>query len=122
LTTWLGNSAALYGAFRAVGIEMDDFKPWNPLIFTGGPYYELFNKALAAAGGDQQALSNLTGIRQKDGDIKWMPARAELLQWSIPFSMAAKDFAEGVGYLAEGDHYRGYMNMTGFRLVDNWGS
>lgn len=44
-------SGALYYGFRAMGIDEDDFLPWVPLSFSGGPMSSLFLTALKAISG-----------------------------------------------------------------------
>jgi len=112
---WLGNCTALYAGFASVGIRMEAFKPWSPMSFSGGPYYELFNETLKAAAGDQQAFNNLIGIRA--GKIK--PLKGEIAQWALPFGFAVKDLADGVELAKEGDYYRAFLSATGFSLFDD---
>jgi hypothetical protein len=112
---WLANTTALYGVFAAAGIRMEAFKPWSPMSFSGGPFYELFNQGLAAAAGNEQAFRNLLGIRA-DG---WDPTKGELGQWLLPFGFAVKDLRDGVEELSNGNLYRGFLTMTGFSLFDD---
>lgn len=112
---FLANTAALYGAFSAFGIRMDAFKPWNPMLFTGGPFYEMSNKIMQAATGDQRAFNSLVGLRAGG----FSPLDSELLQWGLPFGFAVNDLADGVKAYQDGDIYGALLNATGFSLFDD---
>lgn len=52
-------TGAIATGLHSAGISPQGFAPWNMMLISGGPYYQLLHDALASANGDQQAYRKL---------------------------------------------------------------
>jgi hypothetical protein len=125
MTRFVGNSLAIYGMFQAIGIQANDFLPWTPAFFGGGPMYNLGNKMLQAMdfrkGSYQgrQARGELFSMKlDEDAPIPW--PKGELFGRWLP-TFVIGDILQGVKAWQEGDTYGGIMSIFGATMVpDRW--
>jgi len=113
--TFIGNSLALYGSFQAIGIDAQNFLPWSPMQFAGGPLYHLMNSLLLTVSSSykgDQARAELLGItRTEEGKLKWNPAKSELAKWALPMSFEMLSIKRMIDSINEGDTYGAFLNL-----------
>jgi hypothetical protein len=100
---WLANSLAIYGAFSAVGINADEFLPWTPMFFSGGPEFNLMIDMMRAMGGGYRG-------RQAWEEVK------KAYKMFIPGSYQARAVARAIRYMEEGDYWKATLALTGAPL------
>ena len=108
--TMAANSALIYGAWRAVGVDAKNFIPWNPMFFAGGPLWTMAQNALKAPSAlwgnykGRQAMAELFGISTRDGKVVWTPGKSESFKFLVPGSLAMKGFGRAMKALGDGDY------------------
>jgi hypothetical protein len=116
--TFVTNSMALYAAFKGVlGVNANNFLPWQPALFSGGPLFNTMWDSYQAIFGTgyqgRQMRAKMFGWKKgEDGRMKFVPWDAELAKW-VPFGFQIDYIRKGVKALAEGDQYRALLNFTG---------
>jgi hypothetical protein len=108
------NTSAIITAFGAIGVDAkDDFLPWAPVFFSGGPFYELF----------------VTGVQSFGRGYKGRMARAELaraispvvggeeglqLNWPriMPGSLHMYYLKKAMEYYDQGDVWKSFLSLT----------
>ncbi len=115
---FLGNSFSLFGAFAALGITANNFLPWVPAMFGGGPTYNLMNDALKALMDKgyegRQQRAKLFAITQEDGKVKFDIEKLRnsgLVTNTVPGALYARSFFKAIEALNEGDYYRAILNF-----------
>ena len=119
----VGNSAALYGAFRAIGVKADNFKPWEPALFTGGPSWEIMQDLLDATGTGpegRQARAGLLGLSSKDGKVSFNPVNSTILKWTVPGAFEIKKMTDAVRLTNEGDSWGAFLTSMGSPYNSDW--
>jgi hypothetical protein len=104
------NSLAIYAVLHDVfGIDAGhNFLPWQQMVFTGGPYFQLLGLAMASASGGyigRQALRQLP---------------RELRRLVLPGSSAFRGLRRGIEQYANGESYAGLLLMMGFPVRRDW--
>lgn len=102
----------LYAGFRAVGIQAKNFLPWSPMMFSGGPMYNIGVKAIQSMGNGYEArqaraeLLSLLPIDKKDGQY--------VLQWprTAPFFYQYRTLRDFLEYSDKGDWYKAWLALT----------
>ena len=108
--TMAANSALIYGAWRAVGVDAKNFIPWNPMFFAGGPLWTMAQNALNAPSAlwgnykGRQAMAELFGSSTRDGKVVWTPGKSESFKFLVPGSLAMKGFGRAMKALGDGDY------------------
>jgi hypothetical protein len=123
MATWAFNSAALYGAFTTVGLKANDFLPWQPLQFTGGPYYQLMNGMVQSLGTGykgRQARAELFGATTSEGKTDFQPQKGSIYKWFIPFSYEMGNLIDAFKYAEEGNTWAAFLSATGGRPTPYW--
>jgi hypothetical protein len=123
---FLGNTAAIGAGFAALGIDTGrSFWPsWGPVMFSGGPYYWLVNKAILSVGDNyqsRQARAELFGFKVSNGKGFWDPkamANSDLARWILPNPYVIKNLSRGWDYLNRGEFIKAGLSMGGFSLVN----
>jgi len=118
-----GNSLALYGAFRAIGVRADNFKPWEPAIFTGGPAWEIMQDTLSAVGGGfegKQARAKLLGLSNKNGKLEFNPTNSTIFKWTVPGAFEIKKMQDAVQLSNEGDTWGAFLSSMGASYNSDW--
>jgi hypothetical protein len=101
---FVGNSAALYGTFKALGIQEKNFLPWTPVGFSGGP---LFN-------------AGLTALQATQDNYKGRQARAELKHYLtvfVPGSYQYRTVEEFLKETEKGNSYRAFLALLDLPLA-----
>lgn len=104
VTTYLATSAALWGTFSALKIKTNDFIPFAPAIFTGGPMFDVAVDAVKSTGTDYEAEQ----------------ARARLgysLQSLAPGSAQKRYIEKFLEYSKAGDPYRAWLSLTSVPVI-----
>jgi hypothetical protein len=96
---WLANSLAIYGAFQAVGINADEFLPWTPMFFSGGPEFNLAVDVLRAASGGHKVRQTLRELKQAYGMF-------------LPGFYQGRSLVKFFKYAEEGDYWKAMMALT----------
>jgi hypothetical protein len=116
---FLANSAALYGTMKLMGTTGQDYVPWNPAAFTGGPYYQMMNTALMTLGRGyqgRQARAELFGM-QNDATspvgFKIDITKSNFARWFIPGGFQLLKMQKGLDYWNQGDHWSAFLSMLG---------
>lgn len=105
------NSAALYGAARAIfGVDVKQFLFSNAMVFDGGPYYKLFNETLSTTSGA------MTGSSRRITQMKSLTKSAADIM--VPGYLNARYFNEALKLNEKGDYYGALMSMLSFKYVD----
>jgi len=121
--TWGFNSAALYGAFTTLGLKANDFLPWQPLQFVGGPYYQIANgllTSLSAGYKGRQARAELFGFTMNEGKVEFHPEKGSLYKWFIPFAYEGERLIQAFKYAEEGHGWAAFLSATGGRPTPYW--
>jgi hypothetical protein len=121
--TFLGNSAILYSALQSVGIDGSTYLPWNPVQFTGGPYYQMLNQGLMAFGRGyqgRQARAELFGLGSQDGHITWDPGKGNLFKWLVPGSFEMMKWQSAVDLYNSGDSWGAGVSIFGATPNPDW--
>jgi hypothetical protein len=127
-TRWLGNSLALYAAFRTVGINAQNYLPWVPAQFTGGPLFHLaYNMVLSIGKGYPSRIARaevdrllpvnlLTGL--VDGKeffpsdwVRYIPAHI------TPGYNVLRSLVDAYRLFDEGDYVRGVWRFLSAPVV-----
>lgn len=120
ITRFLGNTSAIAGALTAVGISGQNFLPWSPAQFTGGPWYDLINDGIQLWGGGyegKQARAKILGIKTKDGKPYW---DAKVLKNNIGSALSPvmlRSLTKAADYINQGDYYRSIMSLASVPLL-----
>jgi hypothetical protein len=121
--TWVGNSLALYGAFRAIGVNAPNYLPWYPLQFSGGPYWHLSHQLLQSLGPGykgRQARGELFGLSTANGRLNFDPSKGELYKWFIPGGFMMKSFSRAVDHANDGNMWGAFLSATGAPVNPTW--
>ena len=119
----VGNSAALYGAFRAIGVKADNFKPWEPALFSGGPSWEIMQDLLDVVGGGpegKQSRAALLGLSSKDGKVSFNPINSTFFKWTVPGAFEIKKIFDAVKLTNEGDSWGAFLTSMGSPYSSDW--
>ena len=119
----VGNSVALYGAFRSIGVKADNFKPWEPAIFTGGPMWEIMQETLEAFGGGpegKQSRAALLGLSRKNGKLSFDPLNSTLFKWTVPGAFEIRKMRDAVKLTNEGDSWGAFLTSMGAPYSSDW--
>jgi hypothetical protein len=113
----LGNGLALYTAFQdGLGINAQAFLPWQPMVFSGGPLYNMMNNALTAVGNPsyrgRQARGEVFGIKSSGGQFRWEPWDSEVWQWAMPYGFLMEDLKAAAEAFNNGEHYKAFLNAS----------
>ncbi|KKL65899.1 hypothetical protein LCGC14_2150370, partial [marine sediment metagenome] len=118
---FVGNSMALYGAFKMIGVNAANFLPWTPAQFAGGPIYQVMNQTLQAfdfrSYKGRQARGEMLGIKVKEGRLTFNPLQGELFKAFMPGNLLFKGIADGVDLMNEGEPYRAFLSVTSFPRI-----
>jgi len=120
---FVGNSMALYGAFSTLGVKADNFKPWEPAIFTGGPSWEIMQDALdmAGSGGEGKAARmRLFGVYNDGERVRFDPLKSTLFKWTIPGAYELKKMSDAVELTNRGDSWGAFLTSMGAPYSDSW--
>ena len=117
-TTFTANSMALYAGFKALGIKADNFLPWVPMTFSGGPYYQLMNQGLQTLDfrsyKGRQARGELLGITTKDGKLEFNPQNSELSRWVTPAGFEVNSIRRAANLANEGNVQAAVLALGSF--------
>ena len=114
------NCAALVGTMKALGASGNDYLPWNPVSFSGGPYYQMANTALQCLGRGyqgRQARAELLGIstdQTSPTGFKIDITKSTFARWLIPGSFQLLKMQKGLDYLQKGDDWSAWLSAVGF--------
>jgi hypothetical protein len=100
ITRFIGNQAALWGAFSALGIRATNFFPGQPAVFTGGPMFDLGLTIIQSAD-----TSSYAG-RQARGEL------GNALQQLVPGTLQYHYLKKAIGYVDQGDWWRAFLSIT----------
>lgn len=101
VTRWMASGLAIYGGFRAVfGIDARQFLPWQPMMFTGGPYYTMMTRLLNATGQHPEAKMNRRAILR------------ELPRITVPGHAVIRNLQGVAEALDRGDYYEAVLLAT----------
>lgn len=117
-----GNTALVFGALHKVmGINASSFLPWDPVLFGGGPGYDLINNILSAATDPtyqgEIAANRLTGIDidlDRGLQVTVSPQsvwNSTLARYLTPGSYQIRAIQKGLERLNKGDYYRATLNF-----------
>jgi hypothetical protein len=121
--TFLGNTALLYEAFRNLGVNATNFLFWQPMTFTGGPFYHLMNQTIQSFSPyyeGRQYRAKVFGLHTKDGKISFDPWNAEIGKWIIPGGFQLRSMVEGIQALNDGEVYKAFLNFGSFPVNVDW--
>ncbi|MFH1624117.1 MAG: hypothetical protein ABID54_03045 [Pseudomonadota bacterium] len=126
--TWLANTTALYAGMKNIfGIDEKAFLFWNPMTFSGGPFFNLGIDFLSAImdlrsyKGDV-AKAKVFGLTRKDGKLHWdfeSFKKSEIAKW-YPYGFQHRSMKKAVEYLNTGDYYRAFLAMTSAPIRKDW--
>ena len=126
VAAFAANSLAIYGALQAVGINSNNFLPWSPAQFTGGPNFDYLMSATQMFGSgyaSRQArseidrllpvnLPSLIGntLQGRDVDLKvQVPA-------GVPGYYAIKGLYDATKLMAAGEPWKAFLRFGSFPL------
>lgn len=107
VATYLAMTGLLYAGFEALRIKTNDFIPFAPIFFGGGPAADLTWNAIKATG---------TGYEAEQ-------ARAALARDStilIPGSTQFKYAQKALAYADQGDNYGAFLSLMGTSVKPLW--
>jgi hypothetical protein len=119
----VGNSTALYGAFRAIGVKADNFKPWEPALFSGGPSWEIMQDLLDATGGGpegKQSRAAFLGLSSKNGKVSFNPMDSTFFKWTVPGAFEWRNIQDAVELTNAGDSWGAFLTSMGAPYSDDW--
>ncbi len=123
-STFLWNSAVIYGALQyGFGQKADDFIPWVPMQFTGGPLYQLTNSMIQSVGRGykgRQARAELFGLTSTEGKLAFDPRKGSLYQWFVPGGFELRKISDGVKFAEAGNWWSAFLSFTGGTPVPSW--
>lgn len=123
----IGTGYAIYNGFRAVGIDYNGFKPYDPLTFSGGPGLQIGYDMLQAGKAitnpnDRAAQTSLTRLQQNTlpfiADQKGF--RFNVPRLTIPGGLQAQSILQGIENLQEGNEWGAAVNFFGARTYDEF--
>ncbi len=91
----LNTTAISYGLW-SVGMNPRSWAPWNMGTMQGGPYFQLMNDSLKAAGGDQQAYINV---------VKFMTS-------IVPFAYEGEGVLRAIQAYQDGEFWEAAMHLA----------
>lgn len=100
ITRFVGNNMALYGAFTALGLNAQNFLPWSPMQFSGGPIYEMAVNGIASMGSGYKAQQ----------------ARADFARGITNFAPGLRQLSyvlDAGKYLDRGDWWLAFLALNG---------
>ena len=110
--TWVANSALLYEGYKKLfGVEANQFLFYSPMMFTGGPYYEVmenFRELLDAGPLAKQKAERLFGVNS-DGSID--PMDSQLGKLMVPGGTHIAKIRGGVEQLEKGNTWGAMLNF-----------
>jgi hypothetical protein len=120
---FLGNSFLLYEAFKnAFGVNANNFLPWVPGSFSGGPMYDLMNKALKSMDiksyAGRQARAELMGLTTKDGKPSWKFMQSDIGRTLTGYQL--RSVIDAVEAFDDGDLYGGFLSLGSFPKNPDW--
>lgn len=120
ISRFLGNTSAIAGALTAVGVSGQNFLPWSPAQFTGGPWYDLINDGIQLWGGGyegKQARARILGIKTRDGQPYW---DSKVLKQNLGNALSPvmlRSLTKAAEYTNQGDFYRSIMSLASVPLL-----
>lgn len=100
ISRFIGNQAALWATFSALGIKATNFIPGQPSLFTGGPMFDLGLNLIRAAD-----VSSYQG-RQARGEL------LNSLNQLVPGSMQHRYLKKAIEYSDKGDWWKAFLSIT----------
>ena len=117
----LSGGAALATMYGAIGIGATNFLPWSPMIFTGGPFYDLMNTIIQAPK-SPRAIQELLGYGLRDGkpywDIKTI-LRSKIVSSILPTAYQMRALVRGIDWFNKGNIYKGFMAFTSAPIIED---
>lgn len=120
---FVSNSMALYAAFTSIGVKANNFLPWQPAVFTGGPAWNTMQDTLNLfkGGGDAlEARKKLFGIGSYHGQLTFEPRKSTLFKWGIPGGYELQKMYDGVQMMNEGNSWGAFLSLTGASYNPSW--
>jgi len=123
MARFLGNSALLYYTFKeGLGINANNFQPWTPASFSGGPMYDLMNKALRSMDtrsyAGRQARAELLGLSTKDGKPSIRFFQSDVGRMMTGYQL--RSMIDAMESFQEGEIYQGMLNLGSFPINPDW--
>ena len=119
----VGNSVFLYESFKAIGVKADNFKPWEPAMFGGGPSWEIMQDMLNVVGGGPEAKQSrnaILGLSTKDGKVTFDPLNSSMFKWSVPGAFSIRKMRDAVELTNEGDSWGAFITSMGAAYSNEW--
>jgi hypothetical protein len=124
VASWLWNSAAIIGAMQyGLGIKAQDFLPWTPMQFTGGPVWQLGINTLSGLAPGQrgaQARADVWGITIKDGVPNFNPTKGRMFQSFVPGAFELRKLVDAAKFAEAGKPWHAFLSATGGTPVPSW--
>jgi hypothetical protein len=118
-TRFVGNSLAIYYMMRSIGVRADNFLPWNPALFGGGPMFHYAVNAMQATSAGYQGrqargeLASLLPVRavknNYTGKYEW---KGQVPQGFFPGSLQAKAIIKYMEYMDKGEPWLAFLALT----------
>jgi hypothetical protein len=105
ISRFIGNQAALWTTFTALGIKASNFLPGQPMLFAGGPMFDLGIDLIKATD-----VSSYEG-RQARGKL------TQALQQLVPGSMQYRYLKKAIEYTDKGDWYKAFLSITSTPVI-----
>jgi hypothetical protein len=118
IARFLGNTTAIGTTLGAMGISAANFTPWQPAMFSGGPWWDLLNdgiKLWSPGYEGRQARAKLLGLKEKDGMPYWdFNTFKKAPQWNviIPGMLQWRSLGKAADYLNKGDFYKFVLSLA----------
>lgn len=117
---FVGNQAALYGAFRVLGIKANNFIPGSPALFGGGPLFEV-GVALAQSGSTSyQGEQARAFLARKFLPVTYSDQKGFRMNYPelAPGSLQLRYAQKSLDYLQKGDPWRAFLAATTTPVYD----
>jgi hypothetical protein len=106
VASYIAISTALWGTFNAMKIRTQDFIPFAPALFTGGPWFDIGFNAVKSTGTGYEAEQARAGL------VRDLPLM-------VPGSAQLRYVKKFVQYRDEGDSYRAWLSLTGVPMFED---
>ena len=117
---FLGNQAALFGAFSALGIKAYNFIPGMPALFGGGPQWEVMVALMQSGATDyrgSQARAKLNRYFSPIGYNKTEGFKAQYPEMA-PGNIQIRYAKKAWDYMQQGDIWKAFLAMTTTPVTD----
>lgn len=117
---FVGNNAALFAAFRSLGIRENSFIPGSPALFGGGPQFEIgvaLAQSMDTTYRGKQARALLMRKFSPIGYSKTGGLKAQYPEL-LPGSLQIRYAQKALEYAEEGDLYRAFLAATTTPVAD----